>query len=76
MKKYIVSEEDLLELLVAQARLDCLENDGVDNWDWYMAGAGAFIRDGISNYDVNIPEDINLDFEDLARLELNDYEVF
>lgn len=41
-----------------------------------MAGAGAFIRDGISNYDVNIPEDINLDFEDLARLELNDYEVF
>lgn len=34
-KKYIVSENDLIKLLEAEAVLNALEAGGVDNWDWY-----------------------------------------
>lgn len=34
-KKYIVSENDLIKLLKAEAVLNALEAGGVDNWDWY-----------------------------------------
>ena len=35
MKKYIIGEEELRELLESKAELWALECAGVDNWKWY-----------------------------------------
>lgn len=35
MKKYLITESRLQELLEAEATLIALECGGVDNWDWY-----------------------------------------
>lgn len=35
MKKYIIEEEELRELLESRAELWALECAGVDNWEWY-----------------------------------------
>lgn len=35
MRKYIISEKRLKELLFSEDRLNALENAGVDNWDNY-----------------------------------------
>ena len=56
MKKYIITEERLLELLKAENRLYCLEWDGVDNWSWYMEGRTRYIAEalGVSEEQVQI----------------------
>lgn len=70
---YRISKTELLELLKAEARLACLEMDGVDNWMSYMEGRKEFIaaRLGISESEV---EKQNIDFNDLAEAELEDYD--
>ena len=75
MKSYIITEERLLELLEAEATLQCLENDGVDNWEWYMEGRKQFIADalGISTKDVR---ENDLDFIDVAKAGLADFQEF
>ena len=35
MKKYIITEEELKELIKDSWRLNALDNGGVDNWEWY-----------------------------------------
>jgi hypothetical protein len=35
MKKYIISEKRLLELLTREANLEALCAGGVDDWAWY-----------------------------------------
>lgn len=35
MKKYILNEEELLVLVRAYEELNTLEENGVDNWEWY-----------------------------------------
>lgn len=73
-KSYVISEERLLELLEAEARLQCLEWDGVDNWSWYMEGRKRFIADALCISENEVDER-DLDFEDVARADLSDYEV-
>ena len=72
MKNYIVSEERLLELLENEARLQCLENDGVDNWMWYMEGRKRFIADALCISEEEV-EDRDLDFKDLALADIKDF---
>lgn len=49
MKKYILTEKQLKELLISQYALEALEAFGVDNWDWYFE---AFRNDMLErNYD-------------------------
>ena len=74
-KSYIVSEERLLDLLKAENTLRCLEWDGVDNWTWYMEGRSRYIADAfcISEDEVRERE---LDFIDVAKAELNDFQEF
>ena len=74
-KSYIVSEERLLELLEAENTLHCLEWDGVDNWTWYMEGRSRYIADAfcISKDEVR---ERDLDFIDVAKAELNDFQEF
>lgn len=71
---YIVSKERLLELLKAESVLNVLEGDGVDNWTWYMEGRRQYLKEGAEIYGVNIDENEDFDFEDLAELALQDFE--
>ena len=74
-KNYIISEKRLLELLEAEARLQCLERDGVDNWEWYMESCDQFIADclGVEVKDV---DEQSLDFEDVAIAGLAEFKEF
>lgn len=71
-KSYIISEERLLELLEAEATLQCLERDGVDNWSWYMEGRRSFIAEVLNVGEEDVRED-DLDFIDVAKAELADF---
>lgn len=71
---YIVSKERLLELLKAENELNVLEGDGVDNWTWYMEGRRQYLKEGAEMYGVNIDDNEDFDFEDLAELNLQDFE--
>ena len=73
---YIVSKERLLELLKAEDKLNVLEGDGVDNWTWYMEGRRQYLKEGAEIYGVNIDDNEDFDFEDLAELALQDFEEF
>lgn len=73
---YIVSKERLLELLKAENELNVLEGDGVDNWTWYMEGRRQYLKEGAEIYGVNIDDNEDFDFEDLAELALQDFEEF
>ena len=72
-EKYIISKEELLELLESYYKLACLEQDGVDNWGWYMEGRIPFIANalGISEEEVEKEE---YDFGYLASTDLETYE--
>ena len=71
---YIVSKERLLELLKAENELNVLEGDGVDNWTWYMKGRRQYLKEGAEIYGVNIDDNEDFDFEDLAELDLQNFE--
>ena len=73
---YIISKERLLELLKAEDKLNVLEGDGVDNWTWYMKGRSQYLKEGAEIYGVNIDDNEDFDFEDLAELALQDFEEF
>lgn len=73
---YIISKERLLELLKAENELNVLEGDGVDNWTWYMKGRRQYLKEGAEIYGVNIDDNEDFDFEDLAELALQDFEEF
>lgn len=74
-KHYIVPEERLLELLETEARYQCLEKDGVDNWTWYMEGRESFIADAL---EIDKEEVLRWDygFNDVAEAALADFEEF
>lgn len=75
MKSYIITEERLLELLEAEAILHCLENDGVDNWSWYMEGRCRFIADVLEVSEEDVCEN-DLAFIDVATAGLADFQEF
>lgn len=72
---YIISKERLLELLKAENELNVLEGDGVDNWTWYMEGRRQYLKEGAEMYGVNIDDNEDFDFEDLAELDLQNFEA-
>ena len=69
-KNYIVSEERLLSLLWAEAKLECLERDGVDNWHFYMEGRNEYIAEALN---IFVEEAEDMDFEDVARASLAEF---
>ena len=74
-KEYIISEKRLLELLEAEATLQCLESDGVEDWEWYMEGRERFIADALCISESEVRER-DLDFIDVAKTELCDFQSF
>lgn len=65
MKRYLLTEEQLVSLLADYHKLSALENGGVNNWDWY--------EESIKDY-LAIENDE--DFEECARKELDSYSIF
>ena len=62
IKKYIISEGMLLNLLEESHKLCALENGGVDSWDWYYASIHEYYRDmKVTN------------FTDCAKKDLKDF---
>jgi hypothetical protein len=90
-KKYIIDEKDLDNLLTAKIKLDFLCAMGLNNWSslyndvdkqkYLMERAdGAF---DVDDYNLNgtIDEEDDageepIEFEDIAYLEMQDYEVY
>lgn len=69
-KTYKLTETQLLELLTDSARLACLMEGGVDNWEWYGANTEEFIHK--MGVDTSSGEDYG--FDDVARIWINEYE--
>lgn len=75
-RQYIVDEDVLLKLIARDIELEQLEAAGVDNWGWYGEGREEFLIEAISG---RVPEDEipdEIDFEYVAKLELQDYTPF
>ena len=83
MKYHIISEDELLSLLWDSHKLAVLENDGVDNWQWYMEGRTEYIAQCLKKtkqykdkpiqeiMDIVYEEDI--DFQTLAEIDVEKY---
>lgn len=71
---YKISNETLLNLLIAKLELDQLEYSGVDNWSWYGEGYQEFMKEEASDYisKEEIPEDVDAEY--VAKLMLKNYE--
>ena len=52
MKKYIIDEQRLKELLKAELKLMALEGGGVDNWSWYCDSLNDFFKE---DFKSNLP---------------------
>lgn len=74
---YKISKKRLLELLEADAKLEALENGGVDNWKW----SGASMSDYLFSYIQEIHPDMEDDdkddfwFDSIAEERLKNYET-
>lgn len=73
MKYFKVSEAKLRDCLLAVAKLDCLERDGVDNWSWYMEGRTRFIAECLGKTIEEVTEN-DLDFEDVVDLDIQSFQ--
>lgn len=76
MKRYIIKESELLELLEANLRLAALENGGVDNWEWYGDSLCDYLRNYCEWNNMQYEDeegDPVIDYDTLALLELDDY---
>jgi hypothetical protein len=73
---YKISKKRLLKLLEADAKLEALENGGVDNWEW----SGASMSDYLLSYIQEIHPDMEDDdkddfwFDSIAEERLKNYE--
>ena len=74
-KIYLITKERLLDLLIVEAHLNCLEQDGVDNWTWYMEGKDRFLSDAL-NLPIEQIRELDYDFYDLAQVELNEFQEY
>ena len=73
MKKYIIEEEKLKELLYDHYVLDCLYTNGVDNWIGYMDNRTKYINAALGFYNEE-DWDEDADFTDIVNIDLTEYE--
>lgn len=74
--KYLIEEKDLLNLLIANHELIALEYGGVDNWGWYGASIGKYVRNWAK--EKNLPMDNNKNYyiKDIAKDDLKNYQKY
>lgn len=71
-KQFVVSERELLDLLVADMMLGMLEANGVDNWNGYGYERDVYIAEYHPDDDVT-PKRVReerIDFYDVAKAQL------
>lgn len=71
-KKYILTENQLLELLQDSLELQYLKANGVDNWCWYGEGRSLFIAECLNISEEEVAEN-NYGIDDIAIKLLNIY---
>ena len=71
---YKISEEQLRNLIIADAMLQALESGGVDNWCWYSESKQEYLDDYFSMNDAQWFEENNLSFDMLADIEIERFE--
>ena len=81
--RYVISREELLDLLEAQYRLAALERGGVDNWSWYGESLSDFLKDYVNENKVFLTREMDketaeeyledFDFNDIAEFEIGNY---
>lgn len=72
MDLYMITQKDLLRLLEDSITLRMLEQDGVDNWEWYGESSSSVLREYEEIYSL---ENNKLeDFSECAYLELDNYQ--
>lgn len=71
MKKYLLSEEQLIHLLEAYHKLSILEIDGVDNWEGYMTSYDDYVTKMLKANGEKING--HVDIEDLVECNLKNY---
>lgn len=71
MKKYIIYEDELQQLINSDMMLTALEIGGVDNWIGYSYAANNFIEDNKTNYpEFTAIDPENITYDDMARAEI------
>ena len=59
MKKYIIEEEDLRELLNGYLQFIALDEGGVDNWEWCGESCYDFLEaEGVEDFDELVDKEI------------------
>lgn len=71
MKYYLVSENDLIDLLETSIWRQMLERDGVDNWTWYGESRKDIIREYFPDKTDEELKDYN--FNDCAEEDIKSY---
>ncbi len=71
MKKYLLSERQLMTLLKAYHKLSILEIDGVDNWSGYMISYDDYVTNVLKANGEEVTG--HVDIEDLVESDLKQY---
>ena len=69
----VIQKEELKRLLTESHILNCLERDGVDNWTGYMEGRDEYINSFLAANGITMNNEDDIDFDDLAEIEIKDY---
>ena len=71
-RKFVVSERELLDLLVADMMLGMLEANGVDNWNGYGYERDVYIAEYHPDEDMTAKKvrEEHIDFYDVAKAQL------
>ena len=71
-RKFVISERELIDLLVAEMMMGMLEANGVDNWQGYGYGRYEYIAEYHPDEDMTAKKakEENIDFYDVAELML------
>lgn len=67
-RKFIITESELKEMLVALMKETMNQRDGVDNWEWYGESSLEIIQDFYPEYmELEEIENSNINFEKCAE---------
>lgn len=71
-RQFIISERELLDLLVADMMMSMLEANGVDNWDGYDYDRDVYIAEYHPDEDITAERvrEEHIDFYDVAEAQL------
>ena len=63
-KKYVITENQLINFLMAEMYCEMMDRDGVENWEWYQNSYNEVLKD---YYPGEIPPEVEANLYDCAR---------